>query len=373
MRFRRNRTEGVTVVLWRRHINGPIGIDVGARSVRAVQLGDQSDRCVVSAAGAVDLPKNAERDPAHLRAAVGKLLAQHTFSGKRVAVALPASTLQIKNIRLPRMPEEDLVAAGEFEARERFAELGDCFLRILPAGLTGRGGDEQHELIVLAARRDAVEAHLNVFTGLGLTVVALEPGTQAFLRPFTRFLQRADDAEQTHAFVDLGTRGSRIIITRGNQVAFLKMCPVGGEALDRAVAEALAISAEQAANLRRKLLNPDAQQNDQANAIRAAIAPVVDQLGKEIGLCLRYYAVTFRGDRPKDLTAAGGDLRFPDVINRLAESTQLQVNVGAALRGIDDGGKFEPAEIAVGLPEWTTAIGLALREQKPAAKELKVA
>jgi Tfp pilus assembly PilM family ATPase len=359
-------------LLWRRQHTGPIGIDVGARCVRAVQLCERADGCAVLAAAVVELPKGGERDPAVLRATIGKMLTSHGFRGKNVTVALPSGALQIKTVRLPPMPEDELLAAGAFEARERFGDLHDAVLRVLPAGMAHRAGDDQHELIVLAARGDAVDAHLNVFTGLGLTVVAMEPGTQAFFRPFARFLERAEDAQRAHAFLDMGVRGSRIIIARGCEIAFLKNCPIGGEALDRAVAESLDMTVEQSASLRRRVLSPNAASDPQAEAATDAIGPVLDQLGKEISLCLRYYAVTFRGDRPQDLIGGGGEFAFSQVAHRLALATQLNVRVGAALRGIAGGERLGVAT-ELGLPEWTTAVGLALYERKRARKDAKAA
>jgi len=363
----------LTAVQWRRHNSGPIGIDVGAQRVRAVQLGERAGGWAVTAAGSEALPAGAGRDPAALRSAVGKLLGAHPFTGKNVAVALPSQALQIKNLRLPRMPDEELFAAGEFEARERFQDLADAILRVVPAGLAGRAGDEQCEIIVLAARRDAVEAHLNLFTGMGLTVTALEPGPQAFFRPYTRFLERAADAEKANAFVDVGARGSCIMIARGSDLAFLKMCPVGGETFDRAVAEALNVPRDQAAGLRRRVLAADGAADPQAEAVQAAVGPAVDQLGKEVGLCLRYYAVTFRGERPEQLTAGGSEMAYSGISERLAAATQLSVRVGDALRGVTADGVFTAEEMARGLPEWTVAIGLALGGRQRAGKELQVA
>jgi type IV pilus assembly protein PilM len=360
-------------VQWRRQNVGPIGIDIGARCIRAAQVREHANGCALTAAGRVEMAPGGERDTAAVQAAIARVLAEKRFSGKRVVTCLPASSVQIKTMRLPRMPEEELLAAGELEARERFSELGDAMIRVFPAGLVGRAGAEQYELIVMAARRDAVEARLKLLTGLGLTVTSIESCTHAFFRPFARFLERSDDAEQASAFVDIGGRGSRIIIARGSEIVFLKGCPVGGEAIDRAAAEALSLPIEQASTLRMRLLSAEGDGDERAAKVRDAIGPILDQLGKEIGLCLRYYAVTFRGERPDQIGGGGAEFAFPYVAQRLSESTQLPVNVAPSLRGIGHEGVFDDAEVASGLPEWSVAIGLALRGQRLVAKELKVA
>jgi type IV pilus assembly protein PilM len=358
---------------WRRHNSGLIGIDIGARQVRAVQMSDRQGGCAVSAAGCAALPAGRERDPVTQRQAIADLLAKHPFKGKRVCVSLPAAALTFKSVRLPRMPEEELIAAGELEVRERFSDMREAVIRVLPAGLVGRTGAEQYEVIVVAARSDAVTARLKLLTELGLTVAHIEPPTQAFFRPFARFLERSADAQAAGAYVDFGTLGSRIIIAGGSEIAFLKCCPVGGESLDRAVAEKLTIPVAQAAVQREKLRTPGALDAQQAEAIREAVAPVLDQLGKEIGLCLRYYAVTFRGERPDKILGGGQEFAHAVTRERLAMATQLPVEVAPALRGIAHEGIWENAETADDAPEWTQAIGLALRGRRLVAKELQVA
>lgn len=358
---------------WRRQNTGPIGIDVGARCVRAVQLCERSTGCAVAAAGKADLPAGAERDPAAQQAVIARLLAAHGFVGKAVAAGLPSSVVQVKNLRLPRMPEDELIVAGELEARARFRDLDDTQVRILPAGLVGRAGDEQYELIVLAARTDAVEARLKLFSGMGLTVTALEPAAQACLRPFARFLERSADASRASAYVDMGARGTRILIACGSDLVFLKTCALGGEALDRAVAEGLSISIEQAGQIRRRALSAATSGGTQQQAVAAAVEPVFEQLGKELNLCLRYYAVTFRGERPERITGIGGELALPGVCAQLSRAAQLEVHAGDVLRGIAHDGVIADAETAGGQAEWATAVGLALRGRKSASKELKVA
>jgi type IV pilus assembly protein PilM len=311
-----------------------------------------------------------------VRSKLAKVLREQKFIGKCAVTSLPSSDVEIKSMRLPNMPEAELAPAVAFEARERFRDLAeDVVLRSIPVGRVGRAGDEQQEVIVLAASKAAIDGRLKLLTELGLVVAGMEPAANSFFRPFERFLQRASDAPRSNAFVDLGGRGSRIIIAQGGNIVFLKTCPVGGEVFDDLVAQALSIAPRRAGALRRRCLQAEGDspvQSDRASVMEA-VKPALDQLGKEIGLCLRYFAVTFRGERPERLTCGGSEVTSPAVLDHLAEVVQMPVEVGEPWRGIDCRGLFSDADLASGLPEWTAAVGLALKDTRRAGERTKVA
>lgn len=362
---------------WNRQNVGPIGIDIGARSIRALQLRRRSDALVVTAAAEASFTADAAQDADAIKAALRKVLAHGRFIGKFAATSLPADSVELRSIRLPNMPEAELEAAAAFEARERFPNLQDDYeIRTLPAGEVGRdGAQKQQEMIVLAARRSAIDARLKLLTDLGLLVTGLEPGTNAFFRPFERFMQRAADATEANAFVDLGLRSARVIITRGREVVFLKACPFGGEVLDEAVAERLSLSVQKAGDLRRRCWSgeDDALAGEQVAEIAEAVRPTIEQLGKEISLCLRYYGVTFRGERPESVTCGGSEARYAQLLETLSKATQMPFRVGHALRSVSSGTAFDAETLATGLPEWTTAMGLALRDKDGEQKEAQAA
>ncbi len=358
---------------WRQHNRAPIGLDIGAASVRGVQLRRKGRSWEVLAAGEVALAGVGDAGRDSVRDAVRQVLREHGFRGRRVVVGLPSGAIEIKNMRLPQMPEAELLAAAEFEARERFQDFGDVIIRALPAGLVGRAGEEQQELIVLAARKDAVEARLRMLTDLGLTVEGMEPTFSAFFRPFARFLQRSADADTTNACVDVGMRGAHVIVARGPEIVFVKACPVGGEAFDRAVADALQLPLAQARTLRRRCLADERAAPAEVEQVKAALQAPLEQLGREIGLCLRYYAVTFRGDRPEQVACGGSEAAYGVIRAGLSESTGLPVETSDCLRGIAAGAIFNESEMATGLPGWTTAVGLALHGGRSAERAQRVA
>ena len=164
----------------------PIGIDIGATGVKALQLVDGPAGVeVVAAAHSALSPAidDFEAGRPRLKQAIIEALRQDRFVGRKVATALGAKEIGIKNIRLPRMPMDELLQAAEFEAADRFEFPSDSAqIRCLPAGEVRHGNEIRDEVIVFGAPNDRVERVLDLFAELRLEVVGLDVAPCAVAR-----------------------------------------------------------------------------------------------------------------------------------------------------------------------------------------------
>ena len=98
----------------------PIGIDQGGRSIRMMQLGYDGDKTFAVAAAMRTLPDDVlkkERGPCYHQAvadAVRDMLSSGHFHGHQAVTTLPAAAVQYKNIRLPKMPYDELASAVQW-------------------------------------------------------------------------------------------------------------------------------------------------------------------------------------------------------------------------------------------------------------------
>lgn len=354
---------------------GPIAIDIGTAGVKMMQIDASGDRPVVSAATWRGFPANVaatDRD-AFAVEVISDAIKSGGFRGRRAALALAPREFQIKSFRMPQMPREELAAALQFEAEERFgfgAEAGQY--RFVCAGEVRHGTELKEELIVFGVRESVVREHLSRLESLNLEPESVEAAPCAMARSFARFLRRDEDAATVNVFLSVGRSATSMVVTRGAEVAFVKVMEGGGARFDEAVAERLGMSAEQANELRRKvMLSTGRRARDAAAAdavpaavreqVASALQPAVEQLARDVQLCLRYFAVTFRGQKASSLTFVGGEAHDPVLAERFTEIVQVPCLVGDPLRGMT----FAPG---VRLPaDWTfrpafgDVAGLALR------------
>lgn len=351
---------------------GPIGLDLGSSSVKLLQLGEKDGQPALIAA-AQHRPCAVEQADREIEIArfVEKSLRHGGFQGRQVVCALGHGEFQMKNLRLPRMPEEELGLAVEFEAKERFELNGAAAqFRHVVAGEVRHGNELKEELIVFAASDELIQRRLQFLQSMNLQPVALDLAPCAVARSFIRFLRRADDANAVNVFADIGKRGSAILITRGTDLAFLKVIDAGGNAMNEAVSRNLGISFSEAAELRLKLLQENASSRestessvapDVRSAIEDAVRPVAERISKDLQLCLRYYAVTFRGHRPDSITLVGGEAHEPVLTRVIGEAIDVPCIIGYPLRGIRSIGAHVPKMDRTYQPAWAVACGLALR------------
>ena len=127
----------------------PIGIEIGPRAVRLLQLRHTSTSAgrldlAIHAINSQPLPEIPATDSlaraTAVTAALRSGLAAARFSGRTCVTALDPHQFQAKSIRLPTMPEAELLQAAQWEARDRLGlDPADGRLVCMRAGEIRRG------------------------------------------------------------------------------------------------------------------------------------------------------------------------------------------------------------------------------------------
>jgi type IV pilus assembly protein PilM len=358
----------------------PIGLDIGGATLKLIQFRDEAGQPVLQAAANADLPPAGDpgRGEAVARA-IEQALKTQPFRGRHAVTALGPGEFQIKSIRLPHMPADELASAVQFEAQDRF-ELGgrSAQFRHFPAGEVRHGNELKDEIIVFAAPEDTIRERLALLESLKLEPLAIDLAPCAMARSFVRFLRRAEDARAVNVFIDVGWRATSIVITHASDIAFLKLIDVGGQHFTEAIASSLGLGHAQALELRLRIMRQACARRDEdpaavsaeiRNATSDAVRPLIERLQRDVQLCLRYFAVTFRGRRPDCLTFVGGAAHEPLLAATIAEAADLPTAIGHPLRGIGRLDALAAREQRSFQPAWAVACGLALRGSRWVAAE----
>lgn len=349
----------------------PIGIDIGTCSVKMVQLYATSDTFGVVACARVELPQEQGLTPEARRQVLAERvqakLAERKFRGVDCISALADASVHIRNIRVPYVREKELEAAVRAEAKSKFPfDIEQAVLNYTVAGEVRHGEDVRLEVILFAAPQEAVEGEVQMLQAAGLTPVSLDVQHCAMFRTFERYLRRKEDENEVNVFIDLGGT-TKVIITRGRDILFIKNIDKGALTFNQAVATRLNLSLEEARALRRRIV----QESDGAEggegdrqvrqALSDAVRPEVEQLAEEITKCLRYHSVTFRGARPQQLTFIGGETHEGSIPAMLGERLGIPAVIGQPFRGIGTASLGPDLDRRGMLSEWTVAFGLSLK------------
>ncbi len=339
---------------------GPIGIDLGSRSVKMVQF--TADRKQLIAAGRWEFPAatSPENHAEQVAQTIERGLTERKFIGRNVVLCLGDKELVLQNIRVPKSEgaELDRHVAQEAAGRVPFG-VEEAEIRYVEAADVRQGDTVLREVIVFACHRPVLQKALDVATKSQLNPLAVDVEPAALIRSYAAQFRRQGDVHERALVIHVGHQRTAVVITQGDEMLFVKYIEIGGSHLDIAVARHLKMEPKEASALRRQSgdRRNDLQDPEVMRSVNEATRSVIERLGGELSLCVRYHSVTFRGQPLARMVLGGGEATQPlaDALGRILNlkcelsdpfrTVTLQRDVGR--RGL-----------------WDVAAGLALREVK---------
>ena len=339
----------------------PIGIDVGGHSITMMQLQRAAEGYRTVDAIHQTLPQGLTitQEDYHptIAQTILKMLNQSSFVGREVVSCLPTAALHYKNLRLPKMPADELAAAVSWEASERLPFGSEAVItQHFDAGEVQQGDETRQEVILMASPQSFIESHVQVLTRCNLEPIALEVAPVAL----ARCLSRCDEASPINIILDVGGSCSQILILKHGRVVFFKTIELGGNRFDQAIADKLKVTAEEATQLRHQHSGDVSDSDNVGRAVLEALRPVMDDLAREVGLCLRYYGVTFRGQRPDQAMLVGEEAVGSWFGPQFNEGAGINMIVTDPLENVDQTSSAHPTPQTICSGTWTVAAGLSM-------------
>jgi type IV pilus assembly protein PilM len=351
----------------------PIGLDIGRDGVRMIQLERQGERLSVVAAarGTLAIPDGNPVAGAWLAAAaadvVRQLLRWHPFRGRRVVAMLPGELVCVRTLRLPPVPAAHLASAVRAEAAAVLPfNPAEARMQFLAVGDVHHAGQTHREVIVLAARSADIEQFMSGLSQSGLELDELDAEPCALYRTVERFVRRKDDLLDVHALLEVGHGRSQVVIGKGREIHFIKPIEIGGRHFEHAVSRKLGVTRDEARALRRRLTGPAdgapaaAARDPVREAANGATRAVMEELAGRVALCLRYHAVTFRGQRPAKVRVVGSGAADQDLLAILNRALPLPAELGRPLHSVDTS-RMHALENGGSSAAWAAAFGSALK------------
>ncbi|MHC4500541.1 MAG: pilus assembly protein PilM, partial [Planctomycetota bacterium] len=374
----------------------PIGLDIGHCSIKMIQLAVNGGHTSVLAADKVRVDPRVNGHTQERRSfvvsAIKQMLAQGNFKGREVVSCLPNDKLRLTSLRLAEAASDEIPQILRKEASQRFGLNAETdAIDYMLAGDVRQGDEIKNELILFAADSDSVRSHIGLLEEAGLRPVSIDALPCALFRSFERSLQRQEDNERTAVFVDVGSRFTTVVFSRGREINFVKQLSIGGDSFNQEIAAKLGVKLDEAEMLRGKLrmersqgaerdfpsghslIRQDAPEDTERDNLKEtldastrqvmidAISAVAERLAQEISLCFRYYTVTFRGKRVERAVFSGGEAYETILLNVLRRQLAVEIEVAQPLRGFDMMDLSFDSDRRGLLCEWAVAVGLGLK------------
>ena len=348
---------------------GPIALDIGSNSIKMLQFTRSKGNIRLAAADKVqckfDMGDDAEKRKEFIVDSIKEMLRRGAFKGTKVVSCIPNDCIKIKSLRLDVDDSENIKDLLQKELAERFDfNSRRDEIRYITAGKVQYGSEVKNEVIFFATDRQTIKNHISIIEESGLIPQAIDPVPCAIIRSFQRTMRRRADHNIVHSFIDVGNLYTTVIIGSCNQIYFIKQIPAGGKHFNESVSTKLGIGIEEAMLLRSKIQNGNADSfnNTTIQAVADAMNHGIEELAREISLCYKYCAVTFRGDQPTDAILTGGEAYEKVFVNALKTYLHIEIVTAHPFEGVELGNTSFVNDANSPFCEWTVAAGLGLKK-----------
>ncbi|MBN1764707.1 MAG: pilus assembly protein PilM [Sedimentisphaerales bacterium] len=357
----------------------PIGIDLGSKDLKLIQLALNEGKLYLMAAAKAAVPQELVNDPLGLQnwyiANIKRLLTARPFKGKKVVTCLPTRSLLIQHLRLPKMDEDQLGKTLKYEAQEKlpFSTSG-ALLRHITAGEVYEAGENKLEVVLMAASRNVVQQHLQIVEHANIEIESVNVEACALLNAFSYLSEHNGQDCQSIMLVDLGHTCVKVVVAHGRQMAFCRSVKYLSET-DQAVpvAQTACQSVPSPDNtmdgvadtlVKEKITLPVRPVETSASG-RANLTDdmIIERLGAELRSCARYHDLVFQNMPIARVIFLGGKAKDKQKCQNLAKSLGLPAQLGDPIARIEEDSRFGPhsdLEPERNNSDWAVAFGLSI-------------
>lgn len=360
-----------------------LGLEIGTANLKLVELSGNPPALRALATRPTPpgmLVEGVIAEPQALAQELKELLAEARTKKRYVVTAVPNPSVILRTLQVPKMPLKEMEEAVRWEA-ERYIPfpIDEVVLDFAPLDPLAEVADgEQVEVMVGAARQEAVASLLEALRGAGLTPIILDVKPFAGLYPLEA--QLSSDPEGVSVAVEIGAESTSLVLLKGDRPLAVRILTLSGKDFTEAIGKSFGLDFLTAEEVKRTyglatiptedeelLLDFDAERERYSPAkIYDAIRPILVELTQEIRRSLEFFRVQLGDIQPEVGYLYGGGSRLRGLPTLLTDTLGVNFTVPDPWQGIQvDPRRFDLEKLKELGPEFMVPVGLALRGVMP--------
>jgi type IV pilus assembly protein PilM len=340
-----------------------LGVDIGTKVIRIVELSRKKDKISLENYGEVNLDiaskdffrsfdkKSLNPSVENISNAVKMIVEETGIKPNEVVFSLPDFATFFTTFELPPMSKKEITGAIGFEAR-KYIPLPLSELVLDWQTMSDNPEKERSKVLVMAVQNSIVEQYKGIAEGTGLILTALEAETMAFKRAVCK------KGDPITCLLEIGFHSTNVSIVDNDFMVTSFSFDMAGKDLTFSLSETLNITTEQAEEMKkREGLN---------GSISHILTPLLSIISEKVRKVIREYEVK-EGKKVQKVIVAGGTSIMPGIIDYFKkslsqeESQEIDVVIAEPLKNISYPPILEEKMKEVG-PTYAIAIGEALRK-----------
>lgn len=287
-----------------------MGCDIGTTSFKFVALKRDKELLSLEALGIIDADILGGNTAALQR--VHAFLKEYNISGSSCGINIEDTTLRIRRMDLPEMPENDLRVAIKWNFREYVdGPIEKYSIAYSNFGSTKVASDKK-PILAYAVSNESVGKLVAMSKQIGLKASAIEPNASAMLAAFDKNI--GFDSDKFYAMIDFGGHIANFIVVGNGVLLFSRPLPnAGTEELVKMVVREKSVTKEEAI----KLVKEGAADGE-------SVSTFLSQMVVEIQRSIDGFCLMFHVDRVESIYLSGGGSLIPGISDYLAKNLGIQ-------------------------------------------------
>lgn len=336
---------------------GMLGLDIGSRSVKAVEVSRKGGRVGIARYGVTSLPADAivdgeVMDREMVIECIQDLIRRKDIRSRHVASAISGRSVIVKRITLDSMTSEEAEEVIYWEA-EQHIPFGIDEVS-LDFQILGESGGGKMDVLLVAAKRETVEMHTSLLRDAGLIPTFVDVDSLAVQNSYETNYEL--DPEEKVLLMNVGASVTNVSLVSGGAPLFTRDLSVASNAFVDEIQRVLSVDLEEAEAIAR---GSEEEQKER-------IQPILDTVGQDLLLGVERSLSYLKGytgsaEISRALLSGGGAM-IPGLHSYVLAHLGVPVEVANPFRAIEvDPSAMLDDELESIAPSLMVAVGLALR------------
>jgi len=340
-----------------------VGLDIGSSSLKLMEILDSGGGSVVSRFIQMPLERGVIVDGAiaDLGKLVERIKALFKNSGcqrKGIVTSLSGHSVIVKKATFPSMEDQELRDVIHDEAGKYlpFDSMDDVSFDFQVLG-ENEYNPNQLDVIIVAAKKDIIEAYVEAIELAGLQAVILDVDSFALE---TMYERNYDYEEKGLAvIVNIGASITNINVVKNATSIFTRDFTIGGNSVTEVIQGQYGVTFEEAEEI--KINGPrggEETREDFQNRLLSFADPILSEIERSVD----YFRSTYGDEDIKQVLLAGGGAFIPGLAYDLGQRLNIPTEIVDPFRKINCNAKVIAPDTADRIgPLAAVAVGLALR------------
>ena len=355
-----------------------VGIDIGANSIKVVEVEPAGEGWQLASAAVVNTPPESVKDGIitdvpEVAGQIKQALKEAGVKATGAIAAISGSQVIVRQVDFPKMPAEVLRKSIKFEAA-RFisSSMEDSVVEFEILGDAEEPG--KMNVMLVAAPRDMVESRVNAIEAAGLEPLVIDVEAFALIRSLVDFNASDTFTHKGIALIDVGASHTDVNIVKGGEFALTRNIPIAGDAFTNAIKSMTGVGFEEAEKMKLEMTSEaslaELAEGETDNQCWRVVNPLVDELIREIRRSIHFYQSQFpEGSSDaaiNEVVLTGGSARMPGIADYLSSNLNMPVEIATVFNQTAVGTGNMPSQFVEDHgPVLAVGTGLAVKEFLP--------